>query len=58
MCIQKFVFSAIQQTKGMVGFGWFWLVFDQYDQKPNKAKQIRPTSIHVTVARTVLPVGL
>ena len=23
---------AIQQTKGMVGFGWFWLVFDQTDQ--------------------------
>ena len=23
---------AIQQTKGMVGFGWFWLVFDQIDQ--------------------------
>ena len=24
--------GAIQQTKGMVGFGWFWLVFDQIDQ--------------------------
>jgi hypothetical protein len=50
---------AIQQTKGMVGFRLFWLVlvdFDQYDQYPNKAKQIHRTSIHVTVARTVLPV--
>ena len=24
--------AAIQQTKGIVGFGWFWLVFDKIDQ--------------------------
>ena len=49
--------SAIQQTKGMVGFGWFWLVFDQIDQLPTKVNQKRPTSMHLTVARTVMPVG-
>ena len=30
--LQKTDFWAIQQTKGMVGFGWFLLAFDQIDQ--------------------------
>ena len=43
-----------------LGNGWFWSVlvaFDQIDQQPTKVNQIRPSSMHLTVARTVLPVG-
>ena len=30
--VNKNAQKDIQQTKGMVGNGWFWLVFDQFNQ--------------------------
>ena len=38
----------------LVGFGWFLIKLINSQQKVN---QIRPSSMHLTVAMTVLPVG-